>query len=72
MNVTIKKLSSDPHEIRKVQKFLFKMIKKEFGYGYVPKWHKDIVNLEDYYIAPKRNNFLLLIMKMKKLYQQLG
>ena len=36
MNVTIKVLSNDSFEIKKVQKFLFKQIKKEFGYGYIP------------------------------------
>ena len=45
MNVNIKELSNDPEEIKKVQEFLFDMIKLEFGYGYVPKWHQDIVNI---------------------------
>lgn len=72
MNVTIKKLSNDSHEIRKVQKFLFNMIKKEFGYGYVPKWHKDIVNLEDYYIAPKRNNFFVAYNENEEIISTIG
>ena len=59
MNVTIKPLSNDSKEIEDVKKFLFKMIKLEFGYGYVPEWHQDIVNLEDYYINPERNNFFV-------------
>lgn len=59
MNVTIKPLSNNPKEIEDVKKFLFKMIKLEFGYGYVPEWHQDIVNLEDYYINPERNNFFV-------------
>ena len=54
MNVTIKVLSNDSFEIKKVQKFLFKQIKKEFGYGYIPEWHQDIVNMEDYYISPDK------------------
>ena len=59
MNVTIKPLTNNPKEIEDVKKFLFKMIKLEFGYGYVPEWHQDIVNLEDYYINPERNNFFV-------------
>ena len=59
MNVTIKPLGNNPKEIEDVKKFLFKMIKLEFGYGYVPEWHQDIVNLEDYYINPERNNFFV-------------
>lgn len=57
MNVTIKELTNDPKLIKDVQEFLFCQIKKEFGYGYVPKWHQDIIDLESYYINPDRNNF---------------
>ncbi|MBR4446852.1 GNAT family N-acetyltransferase [Methanobrevibacter sp.] len=59
MNVVIKELSNDSIEIAKVQEFLFDMIKKEFGYDYVPEWHHDVVNMEEYYINPKRNNFFV-------------
>ena len=46
MNVTIKALGNNPKEIKQVQDFLFKMIKEEFGYGYVAKWHQDIVKID--------------------------
>lgn len=59
MNVNIKELSNDKEEIKKVQKFLFKMIKKEFGYDYIPEWHADIVNMDEYYIIPERNAFFV-------------
>lgn len=59
MNVNIKELRNDPEEIKEVQKFLFKMIKLEFGYDYVPKWHQDIVNMDEYYIDPERNAFFV-------------
>lgn len=59
MNVNIKQLSNDSGEIEKVQEFLFDMIKLEFGYGYVPKWHQDIVNMDEYYINPERNAFFV-------------
>ena len=59
MNVNIKELSNNPDEIKKVQIFLFDMIKKEFGYDYVPEWHQDIVNMGDYYINPERNAFFI-------------
>jgi ribosomal protein S18 acetylase RimI-like enzyme len=57
MNVVIKELENDSGKIRDVQEFLFKMIKLEFGYDYVPEWHQDIMNMEEYYINPERNNF---------------
>ena len=59
MNVNIKELNNDSDEIIKVQEFLFKMIKKEFGYDYVPEWHQDIVHIDEYYIIPKRNAFFV-------------
>ncbi len=59
MNVIIKPLINDSKQINDVQKFLFKMIKKEFGYDYVPEWHEDIIKMEDYYINPKQNNFFV-------------
>ena len=59
MKVIIKKLIKDSEMISNVQNFLFNQIKKEFGYDYVPEWHQDIVNMEKYYINPKRNNFFI-------------
>ena len=59
MNVVIKELTNDPNLIKNVQEFLFYQIKKEFGYDYVPKWHQDIIDLEQYYINPNRNNFFI-------------
>ncbi|MDI6645134.1 MAG: GNAT family N-acetyltransferase [Methanobacteriaceae archaeon] len=49
------------------------MIHKEFGYGYIPEYHYDIVNLEEYYIKPKRNNFFLAVhQETKKLIGTIG
>ena len=59
MDVIIKELCNDSKQIADVQEFLFNMIKKEFGYDYVPEWHQDIMNMGKYYINPKRNNFFV-------------
>ena len=59
MNVIIKPLENDLHLIDKVQKFLFNQIQKEFGHGYVPEWHQDIIKIDDYYINPEKNNFFV-------------
>ena len=72
MNVTIKPLSNNSKEIKKVQEFLFKMIKNEFGYDYVPKWHQDIVNMEYYYINPKRNNFFVAYYETGEIIATIG
>ncbi len=59
MNVIIKELNNDSKQIQEVQEFLFKMIKLEFGYDYVPEWHQDIMKMDEYYINPKNNNFFV-------------
>ena len=57
MEIVIKKLNKNQDLLNKVQIFLFNQIKREFGYGYVPEWHQDIISLDDYYVNPKNNNF---------------
>ena len=59
MNFKIIQLSDNICEKTRTQKFLFKQIKKEYGYGYVPEYHKDIINLNEYYINPRKNNLFL-------------
>ena len=44
-----------------VQRFLFKMIKNEYGYGFKPDYHQDIMDIESYYVEPENNNFFLAI-----------
>ena len=72
MNVIIKELSNDSEQIVDVQKFLFKMIKKEYGYDYVPEWHQDIVNLDEYYILPERNNFFVAYLETGEIIATIG
>ena len=72
MNVKIKPLSNNPKEIKDVQEFLFKMIKLEFGYDYVPEWHQDVVNLEDYYVNPERNNFFVAYYETGEIIATIG
>ena len=71
MNVIIKPLSNDSEQIKIVREFLFKMIKKEFGYDYVPEWHEDIIKIEDYYINPKRNNFFVAYLETGEILRQM-
>lgn len=57
----IKELLAEHIYSYQVKKFLFNMIRDEFGYGYIPEYHQDIVDLEAYYLTPQRNNFFLAI-----------
>ena len=72
MDVIIKELGNDAREISDVQKFLFKMIKTEFGYDYVPEWHQDVVNMDEYYISPERNNFFVAYAETEEIIATIG
>jgi len=39
--------------------FLFNLIDDEFGYGYVARYHQDIIDMESHYIAPEKNDFYM-------------
>lgn len=72
MDVIIKELGNDSSQIRDVQDFLFKMIKLEFGYDYVPEWHQDIVNMDEFYINPERNNFYVAYAETGEILATIG
>ena len=72
MKVNIKKLTGDAKEIKNVQKFLFFMIKQEFGYDYVPQWHQDIVRMDEYYVSPERNNFFVAYAETGEIIATIG
>lgn len=59
MNIKIKSLYPSNENIEKVQMFLFEHIKKEFGYGYMPKFHYDIMDLKNTYLLNEKNNFFV-------------
>jgi len=61
INYKIEELEKSNISLKRVQNFLFKLIKIEYGLDYVPKYHKDIKFLKKYYMDPKRNNFFLAI-----------
>lgn len=72
MEVTIKELGKNSEEIEDVREFLFDMIKKEFGYDYVPEWHQDIVKMDEYYIDPERNNFFVAYLETGEIIATIG
>ena len=67
MNFTIKQLSDDCDTKIRVRNFLFSQIRSEYGYGYIPSWHKDIIDLNKYYIDCKKNS-LKDIIDLNKYY----
>lgn len=45
-------------DVECIKLFLFRLIKREFGFDFIPEYHYDIVNLEKHYLKPERNTFL--------------
>ena len=72
MNVTIRELGRNSEDIDDVRDFLFKMIKDEFGYDYVPEWHQDVMNIDEYYIDPERNNFFVAYLETGEIIATIG
>lgn len=70
MKIIIEELNKDL--IKPVQEFLFKQIRIEFGYGYVPEWHQDIVKIDEYYINPDNNNFFIAFNEKNEIIATIG
>ena len=60
MNFSIKELSDDCDTKITVRNFLFSRRRSEYGYGYIPSWHKDITDLNKYYIDCNKNNLFFV------------
>lgn len=59
-NFSLAVLKSEDFPFYHVQKFLFNMIREEYGYGFIPEYHQDIIDMENYYIKPKNNNLFIV------------
>lgn len=57
----IKELQIEDISQLKVNNFLLKMIKDEYGYGFIPKYHQDIKDMETHYLEPLSNSFFLAL-----------
>ena len=61
LNIEIIELTENNFEKYNIEEFLFNMIKICYGLDYVPEYHKDIKNLDEYYVQPEKNCFLFAI-----------
>lgn len=61
LNIVINELTENNIEKYNIEEFLFKMIKECYNLDYVPEYHKDIKNLKDFYIQPKKSSFFFAI-----------
>ena len=61
MNIKITELKEEYIEKYNIKEFLFNMIKTCYNMDYIPQYHYDIVNLKQYYINSRKNNFYIAI-----------
>ena len=66
MKTDIIELNEDLMKEFDVEEFLFDMIKKCYHMEYVPQYHYDIINLEDYYVTPEKNTLFVAIDSDKR------
>lgn len=52
--VIIKK--ADLNDLERIKEFMLKIIKDDFGYSFNPEWHKDIEEIEKYYLNNQNSN----------------
>ncbi len=72
MYYSIVRLEDYPDFIEETKKYLFNKIQEEFGLGYVPEYHYDIVDLEKTYILPKRNSFFIALNPKNEIIGTIG
>lgn len=61
MKLSIHILCDNSKNKENIRKFLFSQIKKEYGYGYVPHYHQDIIDLDKFYIKSKNSNMFFVV-----------
>lgn len=54
-------MQNDDTTVYHVKKFLFDIIHDDFGYGYVPEYHRDIMDMKRFYMDPEKNTFLVAL-----------
>ncbi|MBR0472512.1 MAG: GNAT family N-acetyltransferase [Methanosphaera sp.] len=65
MNIQVMQLQPELIKKYNVIDFLFSMIKTCYGLDYVPEYHYDVMNIEQYYLTPERSNFYIAVDKDK-------
>ena len=59
MAIVIKEVSEIQDKIPHVKDFIFDQIKKEYDGDINPQYHYDILEIEEYYFTPQRNNLFV-------------
>ena len=50
-----------PEELPQARSVMLDTVYRDFGHGYLPQWHSDIIDLESYYLAPEDNALFVAV-----------
>ncbi|THV42816.1 GNAT family N-acetyltransferase [Glycomyces buryatensis] len=50
-----------PDELAQARSVMLDTVYRDFGHGYLPQWHSDIIDLESFYLAPEDNALFVAV-----------
>lgn len=53
--------TATPDDLDGARRVMLDTVYRDFGTGYVPRWHRDIIDLEGAYVAPDRHTLLVAV-----------
>lgn len=53
--------AATPDDLDGARSVMLDTVYRDFGTGYVPRWHRDIVDLDHAYVAPARHTLLIAV-----------
>lgn len=56
---------AEPEDLAGARSVMLDTVYRDFGHGYLPQWHGDIIDLESYYLAPEDNALFVAVQDGK-------
>ncbi|MDN3240060.1 GNAT family N-acetyltransferase [Glycomyces tritici] len=52
---------AEPGDLPGARSVMLDTVYRDFGHGYLPQWHSDIIDLDSYYLAPEDNTLFVAV-----------
>jgi ribosomal protein S18 acetylase RimI-like enzyme len=52
---------AEPENLPGARSVMLDTVYRDFGHGYLPQWHSDIIDIESYYLAPEDNALFVAV-----------
>jgi len=50
-----------PDDLAQARSVMLDTVYRDFGHGYLPQWHSDIIDLDSFYVAPEDNALFVAV-----------